>query len=350
MNEILNLLNEHEEWLQERISNFGGENICNLILLSEKGGTKYQDFKNIYDTIIASLNYAVKTIENGKVILDNNTPIDNAFLGDIIYRIIYDKTPQNDGGYATNSGKYDEITKKMYGAKFIFYEKELPFPLKGGDSFTQTVWHELQHAYVQYNVLKQMKEKGYLKNPKIDNQRDIYHKFENDKELSDTIKNTFYYTNTNEINSHLNEMIPYLEKHTEINFTNYKEYLDIIPGYWTVQFIQKMYKNLLFALEHDKNNELREKMGNMILSKYKKNDFYKNKQLTPSECVNRTVKRVSNAVIYSQNQFYKILRYTLKKLNRKQRFSEFHVRKEPITDEQFDRDWENFMKELGIKW
>lgn len=348
MNEILNIIEKYEIWLQERISNFGGENICNLILLSEKGGTKYEDFKNIYSTIIASINYAFKTNENGKVVLHNNTPIENAFLSNIIYKIIYDKTPKNDGGYATNSGKYDDITKKMYDAKFIFYEKELPYPLNGSDSFAQTVWHELQHAYVQYNVLKQLYDKKYLMNPKMGNQRDIYHKFEDDEELSDIVKNTFYYTNINEINSHLNEMIPYLEKHVEINFTNYKEYLNEIPGYRIVQFIQKMYENLLLVLSNDINNKFREKFGDMILSKYKENEFYKEKHLTPYECVNRTVKRVSNAVIYSQNQFYKILFYTLKKLGRKQRYYEFHVRRQPRTLEQLDRDWEKMLKDFGI--
>ena len=348
-NEILNIIEDYERWLQERITNFGDENVCNLILLTEKGGTKYKDFKKIYDTIIASVVYAQKDKEGNNIVLYNKTPIDNAFLGNIVYKIIYDKIPKIDGGYAHNSGRYNEEDEKMYDARFVFTEKDLTYPQIGSDSFAQTVWHELQHAYVQYNVLKRLYDKGYIKNPKMSNQRKLYDSFLKDEELEEIIKNTFYYTNINEINSHLNEMIPYLEKHSEINFTNYKNYLNEIPGYWLVQLMQKMYKNLLFVIENDKDDVFRKKFGTLIMSKYKENDFYRNKNITPIQCANRTLKRVCDAVLYTQKQFYKILAYTLKKLNRKQTYNEYYSIKKPLTAEDFDREWIKLIKEFNIK-
>lgn len=57
----MNIIENYEKWLQKRIDNFGNENIINVILLEDKdegSGTKYDDFTNIYNAIIASSDQA----------------------------------------------------------------------------------------------------------------------------------------------------------------------------------------------------------------------------------------------------------------------------------------------------
>lgn len=323
----MNIIENYEKWLQKRIDNFGNENIINVILLEDKdegSGTKYDDFTNIYNAIIASSNYASTRVEDSKNCLVCKTPVYNAFLYDITYKIIFDKTPKYDGGFAYNYGYYNPKDDKMHGAFFVFYEKEYDYPKIEGLGFKETVWHELQHAYVQYSVLKRANEQNVITNTKIDNQREIYQNFLDDDKLADLIQDTFYYTNRNEINSHLNEMIPYLKEHEEINFTNYKNYLDEIPGYDIVKRLKIMQAGFETAMVNNYKNKFRYSFGKMVIDKFNSVDFYKFKKLTPVQCTNRTFNRLNNALIYAEHQFYKILSYTLKKLGRKQRFSEMH--------------------------
>lgn len=119
----MDIIENYEKWLQKRIDNFGNENIINVILLEDKdegSGTKYDDFTNIYNAIIASSNYASTRVEDGKNCLVCKTPVDNAFLYDITYKIIFDKTPKYDGGFAYNYGYYNPKDDKMHGAFFVF--------------------------------------------------------------------------------------------------------------------------------------------------------------------------------------------------------------------------------------
>lgn len=326
----MDIIENYEKWLQKRLDNFGNENIINVILLEkdakkdEGSGTKYDDFTNIYNAIIASSNYASTRVEDGKNCLVCKTPVDNAFLYDITYKIIFDKTPKYDGGFAYNYGYYNPKDDKMHGAFFVFYEKEYDYPKIEGLGFKETVWHELQHTYVQYSVLKRANEQNVITNTKINNQREIYQNFLEDDKLVDLIQDTFYYTNRNEINSHLNEMIPYLKEHEEINFTNYKKFLSFIPGYYVIEKLKNMQEGFETAMANDYKNKFRYSFGKMVIDKFNSVDFYKFKKLSPVQCTNRTFNRLNNALIYAEHQFYKILSYTLKKLGRKQRFSEMH--------------------------
>ena len=92
----MDIIENYEKWLQKRLDNFGNENIINVILLEkdakkdEGSGTKYDDFTNIYNAIIASSNYASTRVEDGKNCLVCKAPVDNAFLYDITYKIIFD--------------------------------------------------------------------------------------------------------------------------------------------------------------------------------------------------------------------------------------------------------------------
>lgn len=345
MSKIIDIINEYENWLQKRLDNFEGENLCNRLV--EEGGTNYDDFEIIYDTILASFNYADKEEENGKVVLYNKTPVENAFLHDITYKIIYDHYPENAGAYVINSGKYNKKDNKLYNARFIFAEKDLLYPKIGSSSFNQIVWHELQHAYVRYNVLKKLSQQEIDNNIKINSRNDFNDKMQKDIKLHDNIKDIFYYTDTDEINSHLNEMIPYLQEHNEINFINYKEYLNDIPGYFLLNKLKEMYKWLEIGLKT--HSDFRNYFVKIVNEKYKDLPKYKGKTISTKRCVYMILNRLSNATIYMQRQFYKILTYTLKKLGRTQRYNEMYhaYRPKKQTSEEFEKSWKEILKNFG---
>ena len=110
-------------------------------------------------------------------------------------------------------------------------------------------------------------------------------------------------------------MIPYLEKHKEINFKNYKNYLNEIPGYNIITYLKQyaeIYNNPIMF----NSNNFTDKVGKIIYDKIYKNNGYNAQTLSPRECIKRLRRKINFSVIYAQKQFYKILSYTLDKLCR----------------------------------
>lgn len=310
-----NIFGEYEEWLQYCINKNG--NFLIEEKLVEERGTNYEEFKKIIDTILISLEYAVKGVENNyKFLLSKNIIIDNAFLYKPTLQIIWENNNTTEAYSSLGKAYYNNIDDKLCDVKIVYYEGNYNFPKYDVMSLKISLWHEIQHIYRQYKVLKKEFENEEINN-KEKNYRELYTVRENDDTINRAIKAALYYSDINEINSHLNEMIPYLETHKNINFKNYKNFLSEIPGYSIITYLKE-----IASIYNDKNmysnSKFVEKVGNVIYNRlYKNNTYYMNNDnLTPNECIKRLRRRLNSAVLYAQKQFYKILSYTLDKLQR----------------------------------
>ena len=256
-----------------------------------------------------------KEINNTKQLISNEIIIDNEFLEKPSLKIVWDKGSNDEAVTSLGKSVYNPINDTICNVFITFYENDNEYPHYNEDELKKSLWYEVQHIYRQYWVLKTEYEKSCI-NQKEKNYREIYTLREEDSTIHRSIKAALYYSDINEINSHLNEMIPYLEKHTEINFTNYKNYLNEIPGYNIILKLKELssiYNNLIM---YQKNN-FTEKVGKVIYNKiYSKSYFYNDKNITPYECIKRLRLRLNSSVIYAQKQFYKILSHSLDKLQR----------------------------------
>ena len=346
MNEILNILNEHEEWLQEEYMNFNDKSLANGLIIENNGGTNFDQYHKIIEDIEISLNYAVKIITDKgiKGIVNDNILTDNTFLYKPKLEIFYDNNAPYNAKINIDKCVYSKKYNALENVLITYYEEKSLFPNVNIKRLKRKLWHELHHAYVVYQVKKKEFEKEQI-NFKKANERKLYSDVQNNTEIKNSLKQTYYYTNVEEINAHLNEMIPYLEEHEEIDFTNYRNYLNSIPGYDIIDTLKEGQNSLNIIMDSG-NVEVMNAIGTEVISVYNKQPFYQDKKLGAIQAFNFLVSRINKAIIYTQKEFYKMLAYTLEKLNRKQRYAEYVIRKGTYTAEDFRRDWE---KDFGIK-
>lgn len=178
----------------------------------------------------------------------------------------------------------------------------------------QYLWHEVQHIYRQYNILKQEYIKGKTNvkaNAENNLQSDIMNYYGgNDIEFIRTI---YYLTDKDEIDARMQEIIPFLQKHTNINRNNYKVYLSEFIPFQFIQYLKglKTYFQVNILASDDIEN-----IGNFIKSLYKDNEYYAFSKISPSESVKKLYNRYLQSIVYAENQFYKILFYMFQKLKR----------------------------------
>lgn len=309
------IFEEYENDLQNLLDNNGKSLFISELF--EARGTNYDAFKTIIDTMTISLEYAIPYKENNcDAIISKNIIIDNTFLNKPTLNIIWDENSISDAVSKLGNCYYDN--NKLNNVFITYYETTKEYPNINEDFLKECLWHEMQHIYRQYQVLKNEEISNQI-NYKEQNYRDLYNKRENEQEILQVIKNTLYFTDINEINSHLNEMIPYLEKHKEINFKNYKEYLNVIPGYDILKHLKDLsiiYNNPDFY----KNKKFIDTVGKNISKIYQDNPFYKNKKFTYNDCVKKLRTRINSSTLYAEKQFYKILGYSLDKLQRESKY------------------------------
>ena len=348
-NEILNIIEDYERWLQTELLGNEVDKFSNGLQILETGGTNFDIYNKIIDDIETSLNYAVKVKDkdNNKGLVLKNILTDNTFLYHPDLDIIFDNKSPYNAKINIDNAQYDVEHDALKDIKITYWEEEINYPNVNIGNFKKKMWHELHHTYVVYQVKKEEYENGQI-NLKKANERNLYSDFQNNETIKDALKQTYYYTNIEEINSHLNEMIPYLKEHEEINFTNYQKFLNEIPGYDVINILRRGLKSLEI-IEKSGNVNVMNIIGNEVISVYNKQNFYQNKKLGTIQAFNFIIKRLNRAIIYSQKEFYKILAYTLKKLNRKQRYNEHCIMKKPFTAEDFDREWIKLMKEFDIE-
>lgn len=311
-----NIFKQYEDELQCILEN-NGKTLYNYNLFEERG-TNYDEFKIIIDTMITSIDYAVNYINNGNNIkLSKNIIIDNVFLNKPTLEIIWNKVSSSDAISKLGKCYFDKENNTLNNVEIIYYESSYDFPKYNEQFLKECLWHEMQHIYRQYQVLKNEEIYNYI-NYKEKNYHNLYNKRENE-EILKVIKDTLYYTDINEINSHLNEMIPYLENHKEINFKNFRNYLDNIPGYNVIKHLKEL-SEIYNDKDFYRNENFINTVGKNISKIYKDNPFYKNKKLNYYDCVKKLRTRINSSVIYTQKQFYKILSYSLDKLQRESKY------------------------------
>ena len=248
-----------------------------------------------------------------------------SFLKDLtlIVTLVPEDLQIETGGEADLSNAViDNNSKKMQGVVISYSDKLTDDFDVDKIEFYKTMWHELQHAYRTYSFLLREKDK----NRKTDNGYTINTKhYLNALKYGENVgrwfnvRNFFYLSDRNEIDSFFQEMVPYIKEHNEIDFGNVNNCLDSIPGYNIVKIL-KFFSDNFNIVENDE--ELREELTRQCRK------IFENDNLTISQCVYRTKKRAYNAASYSIKQFYKILYTTLNKLKRKGYYTETHIKKD----------------------
>lgn len=312
-NNIECVFEEYEKELQKIIVSKG--------IVNESISKLFDVFKHIVDTFEVSLNYATHKVENNiGYIKSLRVPVDG-FLENPSFYILFIKKYKEGGSFIPSNCYYDTITDKMCEAKFIYYERTKDYPSIDMEEFKKTMFHELHHAYRQYQILKQEeinKEENLnqnIKNQKVKNSDDIYQYTINNDTLLNIIKNIHYCTNIDEIDSHFNEIFPYIETHKEINTKNYKNYLNNIPGYEIILKLKK-YQDYFNNGSIEKLKKVKEQIGNGFYEIYKNDFIYQYKKLTPDKCFYMTKNKVNDTLLYAQNKFYRYLYDAFNKLNR----------------------------------
>lgn len=308
MNNIEHIFEEYEKSLQNEIEMNSS--------INESKQEMFNIFNKIVDDFEASLNYASHGTENTNnvhYVESLNIPVDG-FLDNPSFYIFFIKGAKDKGAFFETNCYYDEMSDKMPNAKFMYTETEKDYPDMDIKSFRKTMFHELQHAYRHYQILKQEEEDKEI-NIKVKNEQDIYGNIISDNTIKNLVKYIFYYTNINEINSHFSEMYPFLKNNTNINIKNYKQFLEEIPGYNLIKRL-KTYQNYFNDNNIEKLNKLKKQIGEALYNVYKNQLYYKERKLTPDNCFYMTKDKVNNALLYAQKKFYEFLYNALTELKR----------------------------------
>lgn len=331
------ILTEYEDFLNKVfISENGKYTLEEMLHINEARGVIF-NLRGICDAMYKCIG-PVGWIKQKDGSYVNTFPKINArgsFLKDLtlIVRLVPSDTEIETGGEVNlTNAIIDRKTKKMMGI-VIEYTDYLNSDFEVNRiEFYKSMWHELQHAYRKYQMLlAELTEKGPRK-PDNGNAINLKHynnamKYGVDVGKYFNVRNFFYLSDKNEIDSFFHEMVPYIQEHKEINFTNVKEYLESIPGYNVVKIL-KFFANNFYVVEQD------EQLRNELTVQCRK--IFENDKMTVSQCVYRTKNRVQNAALYAVKQFYKILGTVLKKFKRKGYYSESLIKKELDINEMLD--------------
>ena len=313
---IQQICEEYEQWLQDDLI---VENYIHL--LNESKEDMFTDFDKITKTLYKGYkkNGLYNKDSNGIYQLENNFNFDkDSFLNNVKLVVIFEKNTSEQGFFLYNKSWYNLMTDKIEDVVIGYRETKYNFPKIDEKKFYNTIFHELQHVYRQYQKEKEIeikKSNNIEVKPKINSEDYIYDSFKDDK-IENFIKNLMYLSNTNELDSHFSEIYPYLKFNKKINFKNYKQYLEVIPSYDIVQRL----KEYQYCLSHDyieQNPFIREKLSERFYEIYKNNPFYQYKRLTPDSCFRMLKNRIDNTLLYAEKKFYQYLKAALNGLKRK---------------------------------
>lgn len=298
LNNIECIFEEYEKWLQNDLENH----------INESSKDVLKQINNIVSDFEASLNYADYGVENGLHYIKSKNVVVDGFLTMPTFYIFFTKNLKEIGLFGDSECYYDVITDTMYEAVFTYTEKIKTYPNIDYDKFRETMFHELQHAYRHYQILKKEEENK----EKLRSEKKIYLDVLSNDIINKLVKYIYYYTNTNEIDAHLTEMYPYLQKHKEITIQNYKNFLNKIPGYEIIEKLKK-YQNYFNNQYIENYPKIKEQIGNGFYQIYSKEKYYQVRcNLTPSKCFYMTKDRVNQALLYTEKKFYRILKEIIK--------------------------------------
>lgn len=316
-NLINNITEEYEAFLQRYLLEEKGKYILeDLLRINEERGVIF-NLRGICDAMLDSItpyNWVEENDGSYTKTINNINP-KNSFLKNITLNVtLVPKGREIDAGAEVilTKAAIDGKTQQMQGVVFGYTDYLRDDFTVNKINFYESMWHELQHAYRQYKLIL----------GGVDDYTNLKH-YNNALKYGENVgryfntKSFFYLSDKNEIDSHMHEMIPYLEQHSEINFDNFREYLENIPGYNIVKLL-KFFSTNFYMVEQD--DELRNELTRQC------RQIFDDNKLTVRDCVYRTKKRTQNSVLYAEKQFYKVLSTTLNKLKRKGFYTEWHIR------------------------
>ena len=322
----------YENFLIKYIDNYSINSVNNLFYLYESRGINrsFEDTVSYVWSFISSddnnNNWYYK--ENGDYV--TITPIlplnDDCFIDDIRVALFLTKDKSNiEGVFNKQSCSYSEEKDKLTNVYITIYQQMSNGKEIDKLKFYTSMFHELQHAYAEYNALKVIAKAKKNDMSKYSEKQDIKIRaeqtysnilnFQSDKMKQyfvDRFADMLYYMDVNEINSHMSEMIPYIKEHEEIDFKTYNKYLQEIPGYNVINILKANQE--LFEKFTDIN--IRKQIGDVIGQEIYNGRY---KGLT---CYYELIKKLNKSLLYAQKQFYKILAYTLE-INKRRGSSSF---------------------------
>ena len=333
---IKDILDEYEVFLDKiLISENGKYTLEEILRINEERGVVF-NLRGICDAMYKCIGPIgwVKQNDGSYINTFNKINARGSFLKDLTLIVtLSPNTELQTGGEVDLTNAFiDRKTKKMKGITiryFDFLNDEFEVDEM---EFYKSMWHELQHAYRKYKMLlAELTEKAPKKTDN-GNAINLMHynnalKYGCDVGRYFNVKNFFYLSDKNEIDSFLHEMVPYIQKHKEIDFTNFRDYLESIPGYDVVKIL-KFFASYFYIVEEDP--QLREELTKQCRK------IFENDKMTASQCVYRTKNRVQNASLYAVKQFYKVLSTALRKYKRKGYYTESLIKKELDINEMLD--------------
>lgn len=171
--------------------------------------------------------------------------------------------------------------------------------------FIETISHELMHTYRLLNIMLSGNDnEDFNRYEAYSNYADIKY----DGTFADMVKQMMYLSDQDEINAQSASLEAYLRQHKEINFTNYKQYIENMPLYNRVITNLKDYLFKLRAVADDER--IRVFFGEEYAKLIGKKNQKSNKQYFLG-CYKKLRYRLSRQLSYAMKQFYKILEYIL---------------------------------------
>lgn len=320
------IIAEYEKWWINELDTYHQNGFWDKIRIDETRGTNIKDITIILDKTKEVIKeyigkpygrvHSVTQIVTETIVFSNC----DVFMEDltlVLKPCRYNENTSVSASYNQSISKYNEKTDKICNNRITLYGESLQKFVIDPEKLDEILWHELQHAYRQYCIFKENYSKG-INNEKLKNYDNAY--FGSNDYAQNyggnwlKIRKMLYASDTNEIDSHMQEMIPYIEKHTEINFSNYKKFLNGMPSY---KFL-KNFKSLLDDCEYYYNNEIgKNNMGFMLREIYSSIPKYRRLKWTNGHYSKMLYNRMRKMYLYATHQFYKILYYTLDEYGRR---------------------------------
>lgn len=305
MNDIEIFFEEYEKWLQSDIENSDR--------LDESMSERFDEFSTIVNDMLKAYQEVKREIysDTNTEYVDLECVDTKGFLYKPEVYIIFKKPNATKAMFIPNACRYDSITDTMSNAEFIYYENEDTLNIY---VFKKSMYHELQHAYRHYQILKQEDINKNL-NGKIAHEKQLYADFIDNERINNICMEIYYYTNINEIDGHMSSMYAFLEKTPQINTRNYKKYLKFIPGYKFIERlkdIQNIFNNNYIEMYPG----IKKQIGNTFYEIYSHNPIDKYNNLTPQKCFKLTKRKVNQSLLYAEKIFYRNIKESLKALKR----------------------------------
>lgn len=313
------IINEFSQWWNDELRYSNDMRLPSRMYFCEARGTNYEEFNSIVTQLYNYLDKLngkpyLKNTEGKQYFITKPIVLAECFIKDVTFTIY----PTDDEWYLSNGAgfdytllKYDKNEEKCYNCQLTLYANNSDVINFKGIDVISLLWHEVQHIYRQYNVLKKEDYNG-KPNDKVNYsntfQSNVLRYYGSQK--VDFIRDICYLTDKDEIDARMQELIPFLQSHKDINRSNYTWYLKDCSSFQFIQYLKNLKPYFHFEILASDNIE---NIGTFIQRLYKETNYYSNANISPIESVNKLYKRYCEAIVYAQHQFYKILFYMFQK-------------------------------------